>query len=67
MGISDRTEYALACSAFRLVCIGGRSSMNRMVSVPVSLVVPSVTVIALFCTLSSFGGFVCGTVVIRLF
>lgn len=31
-------------------CVGGRSSMNPMVSVGVSLGVPSVTPIASFCT-----------------
>ena len=38
--------------------------MNLMVSVGVSLVVPSMTRIASFCTLSSFSsGFVCAVVV----
>ena len=42
-----------------LVCISGRSSMNCKVSWGVSLVVPSITGIASFCTLSSFSRFVC--------
>ena len=33
--------YALTCSTFCLVCIGGRSSMNLMVLMGVSLVAPS--------------------------
>ena len=37
--------------------------MNLMVSVGVSLVVPSMTRIASFCTLSSFSRFVCAVVV----
>ena len=45
MGIFDDTKdvrYALTCSTFCLVCIDGRSSMNLMFSVGVSLVVPSI-------------------------
>ena len=38
--------YALNCSTFCLVCTGGRSSMNLVVSVGVCLVVPSTTRIA---------------------
>ena len=37
--------------------------MNFMVSVAASLVVPSMTRIASFCTLSSFSRFVCAIVV----
>ena len=51
-------KYDLTCSTFCLVCIGGRYSMNLMVSMGVSLVVPSMTHIAMFCTLSSFSRFV---------
>ena len=43
MGIFDDTKYDLTCSNFCLVCIGGRSSMNIMVSMDVSLVVPNMT------------------------
>ena len=53
-GFSAALKHALICCTFRLACISGRSSMNCMVSVVVSLVVPSVTLIALFCTLCSF-------------
>ena len=56
-------KYALTCSTFCLVCIGGGSSMNLMVSVGVSLVVHSMTGIASFCTLSSLSRFVCAIVV----
>ena len=65
MGIFDGTEvqYNLTCSTFCLVCIGGRSSMNLVVSVGVSLVVQSMTRIASFCTLSSCIRFVCVIVV----
>ena len=42
MGIFDGSEIsALTCSTFCLVCIGGRSSMNLMVSMGVSSMVPS--------------------------
>ena len=58
-------KYALTCSTFCLVCIGGRSSMNLMVSMGVSWVVPSMTRIASFCTLSSLNRFVCAIVVRR--
>ena len=51
---TDIVNYALTWSIFCLVCVGGRSVMNLMVSVGVSLVVPSMTLIASFCTLSSF-------------
>ena len=37
--------------------------MNLMISMGVSLVVPSMTHIASFCTLSSFGRFVCAIAV----
>ena len=57
-GFSTALKNALTCSTFCLVCIGGRSSM---VSVDVSLVVPSMTLIALLCTLALplFLGLVC--------
>ena len=61
MGIFDGTKYDLTCSNFCLVCIGERSSMNIMVSMAVSLVVPSTTRIASICTLPSFSRFVCAT------
>ena len=35
-------KYAFTCTTFCLVCIGGRSSMNLMVSAGVSLMVPSI-------------------------
>ena len=63
---------------FFVDCIGGRTSMNSMMLhydhgpghkdrvtgdlVDVSLVVPSTTLIASFCTLSSFSSFVYGIV-----
>ena len=56
-------KHALTCSTYCLVCIGRRSSMNHMVSVGVSLVVPSMSYTALFCTLSSFSRFVHAIVV----
>ena len=34
-------KYALTCSTFCLVCTGGSCSMNFMVSLGASLVVPS--------------------------
>ena len=51
--------------SFCLAYISGRSSMNCMASVGVSLGVPSMTLIHtdLFCTLSIFSRFVCDTVV----
>ena len=55
-------KYMLTCFVFCLLCIGDRSSTNRMVSVGVSLVVPYSTLIASFITLSSFCRFVCGIV-----
>ena len=55
--------YALTCSTFCQVCIGGRSSKNLMLSIGVSFVVPSMTRIASFCTLSSFSRFVCAIIV----
>ena len=51
------------CSTFCLVCIGGKSRMNLMVSVDVSFVVPSMTRTTSFCTLSSFSRCYCLTVV----
>ena len=51
-------KYMLTCFIFCLLCIGDRSSTNRMVS----LVVPYSTLIASFITLSSFCRFVCGIV-----
>ena len=62
-GFSTTLKYALTCSTFCLIFIDGRSSMNLMVSMGVSLVVPSMTCIALFCTLSSFSRFACAIVV----
>ena len=62
-GFLTALKYALTCSTFCLVCISGRSSMNLVGSVGVSLVVPSMTRIASFCTVSSFSRFVCPTVV----
>ena len=59
----DGTEVCSTCCTFCLVCTGGRSSMNRMISVGVSLVVPSMTRIASFRTLSSFSRYVCAIVV----
>ena len=53
-GFSMALKYA-----FCLVCVGGRSSMNLVVSVGVFFVVPGMTLIASFCTLSSFSRFVC--------
>ena len=53
----------LTWSTFCLVCIGGKSSMNLMVSEGVSLVVPSMNRIASFCTLTRFSRFVCAIVV----
>ena len=61
-GFFTALKYALTCSTFCLVCIGGRSSINLMVSAGVSLVVLSMTYIALFCTLSTFSRFVCAVV-----
>ena len=58
-GFSTTLKYALTCSTFCLVCTGGRSSMNLVVSVGVFLVVPSMTRIASFCTLSVFSRSVC--------
>ena len=55
-------KYALTCSTFWLACIGGRSSMNFMGSVSVPVVVPSMTLTALF-TLSRFIRFVCAIIV----
>ena len=50
-------KYALTCSSVCLVCISGRSSMNLVVSVDVSLLVPSITRIASFCsTLAGLSG-----------
>ena len=63
-GFSTKFMYALTCSTFCLVCIGGRSSMNLEVSVAVILVVPSMTRIASFRTLSNFSRFIC-TIVVR--
>ena len=51
------------CPTFCLVCIGGKSRMNLMVSVGVSFVVPSIIRTASFCTLSSFSRCYCVTVV----
>jgi len=49
VGIFYGTEkHALTCSTFCLVGVGGRSSMNLMVSVGVSLVVSSMTLTASF-------------------
>ena len=62
-GFSTTLMYALTCSTFCLVCIGGRSSLNLEVSVGVNLVVPSITRIASFRTLSNFSRFVCAIVV----
>ena len=59
------TVNALTCSTLCLVCLSRRSSVNRMVSVGVSLVVPSMTVIASFRTRSSFPRFVCDIVSTR--
>ena len=50
MGIFNGTDYALACSTFCLICFVGSFSMNHIMCV--SLVVPSMTYIALFCFLS---------------
>ena len=46
MGISDGTKVCFNLLYFCVVFSGGRSSMNLMVSVGVSLVVPSMTRIA---------------------
>ena len=58
-GFSTALKYALTSSIFCLVCIGGRSSVNLMVSVGVSLVFPSMTGILSFCTLASCSRVVC--------
>ena len=63
-GFSTALKYTLSCSTFCLVSIGGRSNINLMVSVGVSFVVPSVTRIASFCTLSSFSRFVYSAIVV---
>ena len=47
MGISAALKYALTCSTFCLVCIGGKSSVNFMVSVGVSLLYDSLPCSAL--------------------
>ena len=60
-GFPTALKYILTCSTFFVVCSGG--CMNLMVSMGVSLVVPSMTRIASFCTLSRFSRFVCAIVV----
>ena len=50
-------KYVLTCSTFCPICIGGRSTMNRIVLAGVYLVVPSLSLITLFCTLSKSGSF----------
>ena len=62
VGIFDSAEVLFDVLHF-LVCIGGRSSMNLMVSVGVSLMVPTMTRMPSLCTLSSCSGFVCAIVV----
>ena len=62
VGIFDGTEVCFDLLYFCLVCNGGMSSMNLMVSMGVSLVVPNLTHIASFCILSSFSRFVCAIV-----
>ena len=61
VGIFDSAEVLFDVLHF-LICIGGRSSMNLMVSVGVSLMVLSMSRIASFCTLSTFSRFVCAVV-----
>ena len=60
----DSTEVCFDLLHFlSFVLVGARSSMNLMVSVGVSLVVPSMSHIASFCTLSSFSRCVCAIAV----
>ena len=51
-GFSTALKYALTCSNFCLVRIGGRCSMNLVVSMGVTLVVHSTGRIASFCTVN---------------
>ena len=56
-------RYGLTCSTFSLGSTGGRSSRYRIASMDVSFVVPSMSLMASFCTLSSCSRFDCGRVV----
>ena len=57
-------KYALTCCTLCLiVSIGGRSSRQRMASMGVFHVVPRMTLVASFCTVSNLGGLNCERVV----
>ena len=59
MGIFDGIEVCFDLLHFLSGLLCGRSRMNLVFSVGVSLVVTSMTGIASFCTLSGFSRFVC--------